>query len=194
MAFYPTPFRETAKRILQDSKRCILLPPEGQKLIPEISSAERPMDSKKPNRRRFLKGGAAVAGLAAGAVRSASGQTPEARPPKGQGADRLWRALPFRDLDTRAGRETFARCLWAYVSRSDSACGVGRDYHAILAPLCGCPPWLLCSGHRSQGASSHDPRDGGSSVDFHHGRVEAPPFGNPRSFSRVHWKPFETHA
>ena len=37
---------------------------------------EKPMDSKKPNRRGFLKGGAAVAGLAVGAVRSASGQTP----------------------------------------------------------------------------------------------------------------------
>ncbi len=32
------------------------------------------MDSKKPNRRGFLKGGAAAAGLAAGAARSASGQ------------------------------------------------------------------------------------------------------------------------
>src|ERR1700730_9020081 len=34
------------------------------------------MDSKQASRRKFLKGGAAVAGLAAGAVRSASGQTP----------------------------------------------------------------------------------------------------------------------
>ena len=39
------------------------------------------MDSKKPNRRRFLKGGAAVAGLAAGAVQSASGQTPPSEAP-----------------------------------------------------------------------------------------------------------------
>src|ERR1019366_5302868 len=31
------------------------------------------MDSKIPNRRRFLKGGAAMAGLAAGAVQSAKG-------------------------------------------------------------------------------------------------------------------------
>src|SRR6202171_778232 len=34
------------------------------------------MDAKKPNRRRFLKGGVAVAGLAAGAVQSAKGQAP----------------------------------------------------------------------------------------------------------------------
>src|SRR6266852_5172743 len=41
------------------------------------------MDSKKPNRRRFLKGGAAVAGFAAGAAQSASGQTPPSEsPPK----------------------------------------------------------------------------------------------------------------
>src|SRR6202040_3913517 len=41
------------------------------------------MDSKKTNRRGFLKGGAAVAGLAAGAVQSASGQTPASgAPPK----------------------------------------------------------------------------------------------------------------
>src|SRR6266849_936978 len=41
------------------------------------------MASKKPNRRGFLKSGAAVAGLTAGAVRSASGQTPASgAPPK----------------------------------------------------------------------------------------------------------------
>ena len=39
------------------------------------------MDSKNPNRRRFLKGGAAAAGLAAGAVQSASGQTPPSEAP-----------------------------------------------------------------------------------------------------------------
>ena len=40
------------------------------------------MDSKKPSRRSFLKGGAAVAGAAAGVVRSASGQTPAPAPAK----------------------------------------------------------------------------------------------------------------
>src|SRR6266700_3054340 len=34
------------------------------------------MDPKKPNRRRFLKGGAALAGMAAGGVPLAKGQTP----------------------------------------------------------------------------------------------------------------------
>ena len=33
------------------------------------------MDSKKPNRRGFLKGGAAVAGLAAGAAQPAKAQS-----------------------------------------------------------------------------------------------------------------------
>src|ERR1700686_3094754 len=36
------------------------------------------MDSKQPSRRGFLKDGAAVAGLAVGAMRTASGQTPVA--------------------------------------------------------------------------------------------------------------------
>src|ERR1700720_2038593 len=40
------------------------------------------MDSKKPSRRKFLQRGAAVAGLAAGGVRSASGQTPAPAPAK----------------------------------------------------------------------------------------------------------------
>jgi sulfane dehydrogenase subunit SoxC len=38
------------------------------------------MDSKKPSRRKFLSEGAAVAGLVAGAVQSASGQTPAPAP------------------------------------------------------------------------------------------------------------------
>ena len=47
------------------------------------------MDSKKPSRRKFLSSGVAVAGLAAGVVESAKGQTtapgapaPEAAPVK----------------------------------------------------------------------------------------------------------------
>src|SRR5438105_4566399 len=43
---------------------------------PGACARERHMDSNKPSRRKFLQRGAAVAGLAVGAVRSASGQTP----------------------------------------------------------------------------------------------------------------------
>ena len=68
------------------------------------------MDSKKPNRRGFLKGGAALAGLAAGGATAC--ERPDTRDARQENrrADRLWRALPFRHLDTRArGREAFAR-------------------------------------------------------------------------------------
>src|SRR6267143_3701586 len=49
-------------------------------MAPATCVKGRSMDSKKPSRRKFLTGGAAVAGLAVGAVRSASGQTPEPAP------------------------------------------------------------------------------------------------------------------
>ena len=71
------------------------------------------------------------------------------------------------------------------VSCGDAASGFGRGDHAILAPLRGDDPWLLHPGHRSPGASSHDPRHGGPSADLHHGGLEAPPFRHPPSFHRV---------
>jgi len=109
-----------------------------------------------------------------------------------QGSDRLWRALHVRDLAARArGWETVARCLRADVSRRDAAWRVGREHHAILAPLRGGPSRLLRSGHRSQGASTDDPRDGGSSAGLHHGRAQAAPFRDPRAFRRVHRQPLD---
>ena len=47
------------------------------------------MNSKKPGRRRFLKEGAALAGLAVGAIRSASGQTLAPETPAGKPKDTL---------------------------------------------------------------------------------------------------------
>ena len=44
------------------------------------------MDTKKRGRRRFLKEGAALAGMAVGAIGSASAQTPESYPPTKTGA------------------------------------------------------------------------------------------------------------
>ena len=58
------------------------------------------MDSKKPNRRGFLKGGAALAGLAAGGVDLRRARH-KGRRQKDRRADRLWRTLPFRDLGAR---------------------------------------------------------------------------------------------
>ena len=41
-----------------------------------LFAKERPMGSKKPNRRGFLKGGVAIASLAAGGAQSAKAQPP----------------------------------------------------------------------------------------------------------------------
>src|SRR5205807_5390998 len=57
--------------------------PEGQYEFREtFIFKERPMDSKKRNRRGFLKDSAALAGLAAGGARLAKGQTPGTPPKK----------------------------------------------------------------------------------------------------------------
>ena len=66
------------------------------------------MNSKKSDRRGFLKSGATLAGLAAGSGRLAKGQTQDTPSKKNRRVDRLWRALPFRYFDTRAcSREAF---------------------------------------------------------------------------------------
>ncbi|GIT67641.1 MAG: hypothetical protein Ct9H300mP25_11130 [Acidobacteriota bacterium] len=68
-----------------------------------------------------------------------------------------------------------------------------RGYdHAILSPLRGDHPWVLHSGHRPPGTSSHDPRHGGPSVDLHHGGPEASSFRNASPFHRVCREPVET--
>ena len=160
---------------------------------------ERSMDSKKTNRRGFLKGGAAVAGLAAAAVQSASGQAPglgSARQKRSQGADRLWRALEFRDLDPRAGRrKAFARCLRADVSRRDAA---GRTQFGIITPS----SLHYVAAHRGFYVPEIDPKEHRLMI---HGMVDRPliftvdemksvSLRSPASFHRVHRKPFEAHA
>ena len=94
----------------------------------------------------------------------------------------------------RPRRQAFARCLRARVSCGDPASGFGGGDHAILAPLRGDDPWLLHPGHRSPGASSHDPRHGGPSADLHHGGLEAPPFRHPPSFHRVRGEPVDAQG
>ena len=173
--------------------------PRGSDFLVASSAKERPMGSKRPDRREFLKSGAALAGgLTLGAVAPAIGQTPASGTPMIKGnkeSDRLRRPLPFRDLGTHTPRrQAFARCLRARVSCGDPASGFGGGDHAILAPLRGDDPWLLHPGHRSPGASSHDPRHGGPSADLHHGGLEAPPFRHPPSFHRVRGEPVDAQG
>ena len=73
------------------------------------------MDSKKSNRRRFLKGGAAVAGLAAGAAQSRKGRVPEPKwHEKGTNKELIAygeRSRFVTSLRDARGRKRFARCF-----------------------------------------------------------------------------------
>ena len=78
------------------------------------------MDAKEPGRRRFLKKGAVLAGLAVGAIRSARGQTPgPATPDK-----------PANDLYTYGGRSRFENSVRTGTNGrwNDQRPGVPRDY------------------------------------------------------------------
>ena len=83
------------------------------------------MDSKKPNRRRFLKGGAAVAGLAAGAVRSASGETPASgAPPK----------KDIKELIAYGERSRFVTSIREPAAGRPSPDAFGLTFH-VVTPL-----------------------------------------------------------
>ena len=85
------------------------------------------MESKKPSRRKFLKGGAeaAVAGLAVGAIGSASAQTiaPDAHPPK-----------PLKDLVAYGERSRFVTSVRVPVAERESPDQFGLTFH-VLSPL-----------------------------------------------------------
>ena len=186
---------------VQGTPDCARLDPEtgvyfrlrGSDFLVGSSAKERPMGSKRPARREFLKSGAALAGgFTLGAVAPAIGQTPAlpADDQGRQGSDRLRRSLQACHLGPHPTRRpAVARQL-----RADLSCGVaasgfrGRD-HPILTPLLRDDPWILPPGHRSPRAQSDDPRPGGPSADLHHGGLEAPPFRHPPAFHRVRGEP-----
>ncbi len=80
------------------------------------------MDSKKPSRRGFLKGGAAVAGLAVGGMAPASGQTaaPEAH--------------SLKDLIAYGERSRFVTSIRVPVVERPSPDAFGLIFH-VLSPL-----------------------------------------------------------
>src|SRR3984893_14618447 len=83
---------------------------------------EKPMDSRKPNRRGFLKGGAAVAGVAAGGAQLAKGQT--------QGA-------PDKKIDELIAygeRSRFVTSVRVPVAERHSPDEFGLTFH-VLTPL-----------------------------------------------------------
>ena len=86
---------------------------------------EKPMDSKKSNRRGFLRGGAAAAGLAAGVVQSVKGQVP---------------VSPWREKGTNkeviayGERSRFVTSVRSPVAERDSPDAFGLMFH-VLSPL-----------------------------------------------------------
>src|SRR5258708_21164002 len=86
------------------------------------------MDSKKPNRRGFLKGGAAVAGLAAGAARSASGQTPSPE------AHSEAHSKDIKELIAYGERSRFVTSIRVPVAERPSPDAFGLTFH-VLTPL-----------------------------------------------------------
>jgi sulfane dehydrogenase subunit SoxC len=83
------------------------------------------MDSKKASRRKFLKGSAAVAGLAVGAMQSASAQTPA---PPAQSAQRA------KDLVAYGERSHFVTSVRVAVAERPSPDAFGMTFH-VLSPL-----------------------------------------------------------
>ncbi len=81
------------------------------------------MNSKQSNRRRFLKEGAALAGLAVGAIGSASAQTPgaEASP------------VPYRDRRTYGRRSRFVTSVRTNNEDATHA-AFGRSFN-VYTPL-----------------------------------------------------------
>src|SRR4051812_28677017 len=82
----------------------------------------KPMDSKKSNRRRFLKGSAALAGLATGGVRLAKGQT--------QGTP----AKKIDELIAYGERSRFVTSVRVPVAERHSPDEFGLTFH-VLTPL-----------------------------------------------------------
>ena len=83
------------------------------------------MDSKQPSRRGFLKDGAAVAGLAVGAVRSAKGQTAAADANSNK---------HLKDLIAYGERSHYVTSIRVPVAERTSPDAFGMTFH-VLTPL-----------------------------------------------------------
>jgi sulfane dehydrogenase subunit SoxC len=83
------------------------------------------MDSKKPSRRGILKDGAALAGLAMGAARSARGQTPATEAPSKERA---------KELIAYGERSRFVTSIREPIAERPSPDAFGLTFH-VLTPL-----------------------------------------------------------
>ena len=151
------------------------------------------MDAKQANRRRFLKAGAALAGVAVGA-RSAHAHVPGSAAPTRLAThamafgERL--ALRHRhapdDIEHRpehlpARRAGGARCVHA-------AAGPGGQRHPF-GPALRVVPRQRPPGHRSRPTSARDLRHGEAAAGVHDGRARAPAVRLPTPLHRVRRQP-----
>ena len=173
----------------------------GQTICEQPQAAkERPMAAKRPDRREFLRGGAALAGgLTVGAVEPALGQAPEPERYIRGDADMV-------AYGQRSPFETSVRIPHPPGGR-ESPDAFGLVFH-VAAPLqdsvgvitpsslhfVGTTRGSLMPEIDPERASPHDPRPGGPAADLHHGGAEAPPVGDPPALHRVRGEPGEKQA
>jgi sulfane dehydrogenase subunit SoxC len=137
------------------------------KRIPGISSAkERPMDSKQPSRRGILRN-AALGGLAAGAIRSAKGQTPATEAPSKERA---------KELIAYGERSRFVTSIREPIAERPSPDAFGLTFH-VLTPLQDSVGMITPSSlhyvatHRGSYVPEIDPREHRLMI---HGMVDRP--------------------
>jgi hypothetical protein len=150
---------------------------EGKGPIPESFNLEGETHGfEKSNRRGFLKGGATLAGLAAGGAELAKSQS------QGMSGKKVDELIAYGD------RSRFVTSVRVPVAERHSPDEFGLTFH-VLTPLQDSvgiitPSSLFYTAtHRGAfvpdidppGASSHDPRDGGPAAGVHDGRAQASP-------------------
>ena len=143
------------------------------------------MKLKKDDRRRFLKRGAAMAGVALGALRPASGQSSSGMSPDSVSPGKH---LPY---GVHSRFETTARdySLTKTPYRMSGSAGTPlEDLHGIITPS----PLHFVISHGAtppdfdpKGAPASDPGDGGPSFDLHARGTETPAFHLPDLFPGV---------
>ena len=160
-----------------------------------------PMMSKPRGRRRFLKKGAALAGLALGASRTTSAQTPDSHSAASDAHSSDSKELA-KELIAYGERSQFVTSVRVPVAERMSPDMFGLTFH-VLTPLqdsvgiitpsslhyVATHRGLVRPGHRSERASADDPRHGGSTAGLHDGRAEAPALRVAHSLHRVPRQP-----
>jgi sulfane dehydrogenase subunit SoxC len=133
------------------------------------------MDSKKPNRRRFLKGGASLAGLAAGSVRLAEGQT------QGMPSNKIDELIAYGE------RSRFVTSIRVPVAERHSPDEFGLTFH-VLTPLQDSVGIITPSSlhyvatHRGSFVPDIDPREHRLMI---HGMVDRPLIFNMEELKRL---------